>query len=135
MLPFEHTIELRVRYAETDAMGIVWHGNYLTYFEVARTESLRAAGIVSYRALEEAGIMMPVVEVGLDFFSPAHYDDVLRVTVRVREPPRARIRFEYEIKNAMDGARVAGGFTVLAFMDAKTRRPCRPPKELQDFFK
>ena len=134
MTPFEHTVELRVRYAETDAMGIVWHGNYLSYFEVARTESLRAAGIASYRALEEAGIMMPVVDVGMEFFSPARYDDVLRVTVRVREPLRARIRFEYEVSNA-DGARVMGGFTVLAFMDAKTRRPCRPPKELQNFFK
>ena len=133
MLPFEHTIELRVRYVETDAMGIVWHANYLSYFEVARSEALRATGVVSYRALEEAGIMMPIVEIGVTYFSPARYDDVLRVTVRVTEPPRARIRFDYTVQN-QDGAKVVEGFTALAFMDAKTRRPCRPPKELQALF-
>ena len=133
MLPFEHTIELRVRYAETDAMGVVWHANYLTYFEVARTEALRATGKFSYRALEDSGIIMPVVEVGLSYFSPARYDDELRVTVRVTEPPRARMRFTYEVVKR-DGTRVAEGFTVLAFVDAKAQRPCKPPKDVQAYF-
>ena len=132
MLPFVHSIDLRVRYAETDTMGVVWHGNFLTYFEVARTEALRATGLFSYRALEASGIMMPVVEVGLNFYSPVRYDDLLRVTVLVKDPPGARMRFHYTVEN--DGELVAGGFTVLAFVDAITRRPCRPPKNLQAFF-
>ena len=132
MLPFEHTVELRVRYAETDAMGIVWHGNYMVYFEAARTEAMRNTGLPTYRELEAAGIMMPIVELGINFFTPARYDDLLRVTARVTEPMRARIRFDYEV---MCGeTRVAAGFTTLAFMDAATRRPCRPPKEFQKFF-
>jgi len=83
MLPFEHEVELRARYAETDAMGVVWHGNYLSYFEVARTEAMRATGLLSYRALEDAGVMMPIVEIGITYHTPARYDDVLRVAVRV----------------------------------------------------
>ena len=132
MTPFEHIHELRVRYAETDAMGVVWHGNYFAYFESARTEALRNTGLPSYRELEAAGIMMPVVEAGVSFFTPARYDDLLRVRVRVAEPPRARMRFDYEV--ACGGAAVAGGFTVLAFMDARTRRPCRPPGAFLAFF-
>jgi acyl-CoA thioester hydrolase len=132
MLPFEHTHELRVRYAETDAMGVVWHGNYLSYFESARTEAMRHTGLPSYRELEDAGIMMPVVEIGVNFHAPARYDDLLRVTARVSEPPRARIRFDYEVTRGE--TRIAEGFTVLAFMDAQTRRPCRPPKAFLKFF-
>ena len=132
MPPFGHTHELRVRYAETDAMGIVWHGNYLAYFEAARTEAMRATGLPSYRELEEAGIMMPVVETGTVHHAPARYDDLLRIRVRVAEPPRARIRFDYEVTR--DEIKIADGFTTLAFMDAQTRRPCRPPKAFQTFF-
>ena len=129
---FEHVLELRVRYVETDAMGIVWHGNYFSYFEVARTESLRNTGLPSYRELEESGILMPIVEVGATFHSPARYDDLLRVHVHVETPPRARIRFDYEITRGETP--VVEGFTVLAFMDAATRRPCRPPRAFQTFF-
>ena len=129
---FEFNLDFRVRYVETDAMGIVWHGNYFSYFEVARTEALRNSGMPSYRELEAAGILMPVVEVGATFLSPARYDDLLRIHLRVETPPRARIRFDYVITRGE--TRIAEGFTVLAFMDAATRRPCRPPKALQEFF-
>ncbi len=132
MLPFTHTETIRVRYGETDQMGVVWHGNYIGYFEVARTGALRALGH-SYRDMEESGLMMPVVEAGVTYLQPARFDDVLTVTVEVRERPTARMRFDYTIAGP-DGTRVATGFTTLAFMDRTTRRPCRPPPFLRALF-
>ncbi len=131
-LPFEHQSTLRVRYAETDRMGIVWHGNYVQYFEAARTEALRACG-ASYRAMEEQGVMMPVVEIGVSYHRPAYYDDLLTVNVRLEKPPGARMRFEYVLYNEA-GKTLAEGFTVLAFIDAQTRRPRRPPGWLRAIF-
>jgi acyl-CoA thioester hydrolase len=132
MLPFEHETQIRVRYAETDQMGVVWHGNYLQYFESARTEALRASGW-SYRGLEEAGIMLPLVEARLEYFRPARYDDLLTVQAIVREPPTVRMRFDYEVRNEA-GERLVTGHTVLGFVDAVTRRPCRPPARLRALF-
>ena len=132
MLPFEHTTSIRVRYAETDQMGVVWHGNYLQYFECGRTEALRACGW-SYRAMEEAGIMLPLVEAHLEYARSAKYDDLLTVKTMVREPPTARIRFDYEVRNEA-GETLVIGHTVLGFVDAKTRRPCRPPAKLKELF-
>jgi acyl-CoA thioester hydrolase len=132
MSSFEYELQLRVRYAETDQMGIVWHGNYLLYFEAARTEALRAAGL-SYRALEASGLMLPVVETALAYFKPAAYDDLLTVRVTVPERPGVRIRFEYEIVDAA-GVRIVTGHTTLACVDAATRRPCRPPPSLLAHF-
>jgi acyl-CoA thioester hydrolase len=132
MLPLEHETQIRVRYAETDQMGVVWHGNYLQYFEQARTEALRAYGW-SYQGLEAAGIMLPLVEAHLVYLRPARYDDLLTVNTSVREPATARLRFEYEVRNAA-GERLATGYTVLGFVDATTRRPCRPPAGLKALF-
>jgi len=132
MLPFEHRCQLRVRYGETDQMGVVWHGNYILYFEAARTEAMRACG-GSYRELEEAGVMMPVVEVGVRYIRPAHYDDLLTIVVRIEDPPGARMTFTYNVLNE-EGETLATGHTVLAFMDAATRRPCRPPNTLRRLF-
>jgi acyl-CoA thioester hydrolase len=132
MLPFEQTTQIRVRYAETDRMGVVWHGNYLQYFETGRTEALRACGW-SYRELEESGIMLPLVEAHVEYLRSATYDDLLTVKTRVCEPPTARIRFDYEIWNEA-GEKLATGHTVLGFIDAKTRRPCRPPAKLKALF-
>jgi len=129
MLPLLHTETIRVRYGETDQMGVVWHGAYIGYFEAARTGALRALGH-SYREMEASGVMMPVVEVGIAYHQPARFDDVLTVAVEVRERPTARMRFDYTITGP-DGARIATGFTVLAFMDTQTRRPCRPPAILR----
>lgn len=132
MLPFIHESQIRVRYAETDQMGVVWHGNYLQYFEVARTEALRASGW-SYRSLEESGIMLPLVEAHLEYFMSARYDDLLTVRVTVVHPPTARMRFDYEIYNDT-GAALVTGHTVLGFVNVTTRRPCRPPQRLRDLF-
>jgi len=132
MLPYEHETQIRVRYAETDQMGVVWHGNYLQYFEMGRTEALRACGW-SYRGLEEAGIMLPLVEAHLEYFRSAKYDDLLTVKTMVREPATVRIRFDYEVRNAA-GETLVVGHTVLGFVDAGTRRPCRPPAKLRELF-
>ena len=132
MLPFSHEIQLRVRYVETDQMGVVWHGNYLQYFELARTEALRASGW-SYRGLEESGIMLPLVEAHLEYARPARYDDLLTIQAQVREPATVRIRFDYEVHNEA-GELLVTGHTVLGFVDAATRRPCRPPAKLKELF-
>ncbi len=132
MLPFEHRSQLRVRYGETDQMGVVWHGNYILYFEAARTEALRALG-GSYRELEESGIMMPVVACDVAYHQPAYYDDLLTITVRINEPPRSRMTFAYEVRNEADDL-IATGHTILAFINAATRRPCRPPDSLRQKF-
>jgi acyl-CoA thioester hydrolase len=132
MLPFVHETRIRVRYAETDQMGVVWHGNYLQYFEEARTEALRVAGW-SYRALEEAGVMMPLVEVHLAYRHPARYDDLLAVRTVVSTPPTARMRFDYEISDE-HGVCLVTGHTVLGFVNAATRHPCRPPLRLRALF-
>jgi acyl-CoA thioester hydrolase len=132
MKPFVHTWRVRVRYAETDQMHVAWHGSYLLYFEEARTEALRASGW-TYRSLEETGVLLPVVEAHIDFARPARYDDLLAVQTTVFPPAGARMRFEYRVRDE-SGADVVSGHTVLAFLNAATRRPCRPPAEMRKIF-
>lgn len=133
MLPFHHACPMRVRYVETDRMGVVWHGNYLQYFEAARAEAMRAAGIGSYADLEAAGVMMPVVDVALQYIKPATYDDVITVHVYVEEPLSSCMKFRYEIKNEA-GELLVTGTTTLAFMRSDNHRPCRPPLFMRQFF-
>lgn len=121
-----HETSLRVRYSETDQMGYVYYGQYASYFEVARVEALRTAGI-SYKSLEESGIMMPVLEYSIRYLRPARYDEELFVQTRIPELPQSRIRFEYETYN-IDRALLNRAHTELVFMDAKTRRPVRVPE-------
>ncbi len=127
--PLTHTARIRVNYFDTDQMGVVWHGNYIKYFEMAREELFREAGL-PYAELEKAGIMMPIVDVAVEYKYPAHYDEILSIETRVPEPPRSRIRVEYVITNAQ-GETVVTGSTTLAFIDSTTRRPCRPPAALR----
>lgn len=118
---------LRVRYAETDQMGYVYYGNYATYYEVARTEAIRALGL-PYKELEDQeGVMMPVLENYTKFIKPALYDDLLRIVVKVPEMPGVRMRFEYEIYNEQ-GELLNTGYTVLVFVNKQTGRPCRMPE-------
>jgi acyl-CoA thioester hydrolase len=124
----EHVTTIRVRYAETDRQGIVYHAHYITYFEVARTEMLRAWG-VRYRDLEERGIFLVVTEVSCRYRASARYDDELRIATRVTGCSPARLRFAYGVTRAEGGAVLAEGETTLACLD-REGRPCRLPAEL-----
>ena len=112
-----------VRYAETDMMGIVYHANYLPWFEVARTQLLREQGF-PYRQLEADGYRIPVLEVAAKFIRPAVYDDNLTVVVTMREKPLLRIRLEYEVFRGEE--LLATGHSSHAFCDLNGR-PTRPP--------
>lgn len=130
MLPYHYEHTIRVRYAETDQMGVCWHGNYLLYLEEARGEALRHLGCGSYAEMEAAGVMTPLVDVHLRYHRPAHYDEVLTVHVFVEEPVRATIHFRYDVRNAA-GESVLEGTTDLAFISSETHQPCRPPLALR----
>lgn len=119
-------IEIRVRYAETDQMGVVHHGNYALYLEMARIEWLRKLGI-SYKSMEEEGIGLPVVSLSINFKKSALYDDVIKVKTQLKKQPTALVQFEYELTNQKDQL-LCTAEVVLAFMDMKTKRPTRPPK-------
>jgi len=119
-------ISFRIRYAETDQMGVVYHGNYAQYLEMARVEWLRYLGI-SYRDMEENGIMLPVVSLSISYIKPALYDDLVTVKVMLKKIPAVRIEFDYEVTNEMDEV-LAKANTVLAFMDKEKKRPIRCPE-------
>ena len=123
---FEHNLD--VRYYETDQMGIVHHSNYVKFFEVARTEWLRAAGL-TYAEMERRGVMMPIVEVQVKYRMPAYYDELISVRAFVDDMPMARMTFRYEIRGE-DGRDIASGLTTLGFIDKETRRPHRAPQWL-----
>jgi acyl-CoA thioester hydrolase len=123
-----HEIEIRVRYQETDGQGRVHHANYLTWFELGRVESLRAAGH-SYRELEKAGIFLVIAEIQVRYYLPAFFDDVLRlITTKVRAKG-ARIEHRYQILRSND--LLAEGTTTVACIDS-SGRPTRLPSWLSD---
>ncbi|UAB76792.1 acyl-CoA thioesterase [Mesoflavibacter sp. SCSIO 43206] len=119
-------IEIRVRYAETDQMGVVHHGNYALYLEMARIEWLRKLGI-SYKSMEENGIGLPVVSLSINFKKSAFYDDVIKVKTQLKKQPTALVNFDYILTNQNDEL-LCTAEVVLAFIDMKTKRPTRPPK-------
>ncbi len=123
----ESSSSVRVRYAETDQMGVAWHGNYLAWFEVARTDWLRARG-VSYRDLEREGLRLPVIEAQARYVRPALYDDVLDVRARLESLGRVRVRFAYRVERS--GELLATGATEHAAVDAQGR-PRPLPEELR----
>lgn len=125
--------KIRVEYHHTDQMGIVHHSNYVKFFEVARTEWLRANGL-TYAEMERRGVMMPIVDVAVKYRNPALYDELLSVTAFVDEMPMARMTFRYEVRGE-DGRDIASGSTTLGFVDSETRRPQRAPQWLLDIIK
>lgn len=118
-------------------MGYAYYGYYAMYYEVARVESLRQLGL-TYKSLEEMGVMMPVLENKSKYIAPARYDDNLRIVTTLREKPLMRIRFEYEIFNEADKL-IHIGETTLVFVEKLTGKPCKPPQVmatlLEPFFK
>ncbi|SDD96143.1 acyl-CoA thioesterase [Niabella drilacis] len=128
---FVSETQLRVRYADTDKMGVVYHSNYINYFEVARTESIRNLGI-TYAAMETAGIIMPVIEVHCRYIRPATYDDLITVTANLHELPEGhRITFHQEAYNDKKEV-LARGHVVLYFMEARTMKRAAMPAPLRD---
>jgi acyl-CoA thioester hydrolase len=125
---FIKEIQLRVRYAETDRMGYAYYGNYATYFEVARVETMRELGI-SYRQLEDDGIILPVAELNIKYKKPAYYDDEITIRVTIKEIPQIRFGFHYETYNDK-GALLNTGFTELVFVNKLTGRPMKIPEHL-----
>ena len=123
-------IQLRVRYSETDRMGYVYYGNYAAYLEVARVETLRTLGI-SYRELEDEGILLPVSEYQIRYLKPAYYDEVLTIRTVIPGPSGVRLLFNYEILNAK-AELIAVASTTLVFVTAATGKPCSPPKEISE---
>lgn len=130
---FSSETTIRVRYAETDQMGYVYYGNYAAFYEVGRVEALRQIGL-SYKMLEDSGIMMPVLELKCKYIKPAKYDDLLTIVTRIPAMPTIRCRFEYEIKNEQ-GVLLNQGETTLVFIDMKTQRPRNCPPILEEKFK
>ncbi len=118
----------RVRYSETDQMGVVYHGNYAQFFEMGRTEWLRSLG-VTYKDMEMNGIILPVVSLNLTFIKSALYDDILTIHTFLKKEPMVKIEFNYEIKNQLDEL-ICTGSSVLAFIDTKNMKPTRCPDYL-----
>lgn len=119
----ESRAQITVRYAETDMMGVVYHGSYLPWFEIGRTTLLKELGL-PYRELEAAGYRLPVLEVTAKYFRPAVYDDLITVVTTMREKPLLRIRLDYEVRRGDE--LLATGHTVHAFID-REGKPVRPP--------
>jgi acyl-CoA thioester hydrolase len=128
---YEHLSTVRVRYAEADPMNVVYYGNYAQYFEVARVESLRAMGI-SYKQIEEMGIMLPVVELNIKYLRPAKYDDLLTMKTMIKTlPTDHKIQFDQEIYNE-DGKLLTIGVVKLYFMDNKLGNKVNMPEFLKE---
>ena len=123
-------IEIRIRYGETDQMGVVYHGNYTQYLEMGRIEWLRKLGI-SYKKMEQEGIMLPVLSLNLNFKKSARYDDVIKVKTQLKKIPSVRIEFDYEITNHKKEVLTTAN-TVLVFVNMKTNKPMKCPQYLLD---
>lgn len=128
MLVNKHKI--RVRYGETDQMGYVYYGNYASYFEVGRVEWLRNFG-VSYKEMENNGIMLPVSNLNVTYIKPTKYDDLITIKTTLKKIPTAKIEFDFEIFNE-ENELLTKGYTSLVFVDMKKNKPTRCPKYLLD---
>jgi len=126
------TSSVRVRYAETDKMGVVYHSNYLIWFEVGRTDWLRDTGC-TYREMEADGIQLPVIEAHCEYRQGARYDDDVEIRTRAKKLSPVRVRFDYEAIRRADGATLATGHTVHAAID-RQGRPIRMPDRVREWF-
>ena len=127
------TVEYRVPYADTDQMGVVYYGNYLTLFERARNELMRAAGY-TYQHCEAEGFLLPVIHAEVDYRSPAKYDDMLEITAWVSLLKGVRVEISCEVRRRGEAAVLARGFTRHCFVSARDFRPVPPPEDLETIF-
>ena len=126
------TSTVRVRYAETDKMGVVYYANYLVWFEVGRTDWLRETGW-SYREMEVDGLALPVIQAHCEYRQSAKYDDEIDVRTRASKASAVRIQFDYEVARRIDSVVIATGYTVHATID-RQGRPVRLPERVKDLF-
>jgi len=125
---YSATTTIRVRYSETDQMGYVYYGNYASYYEVGRVEALRQLGL-TYKQLEDSGIIMPVLECKSNYIKPAIYDQLLTVEVTIPELPKVKIKFLYEIFDE-NKTKLHSGETTLVFVNMDSGRPTRTPEKM-----
>ena len=125
----DYQFQVRVRYAETDQMGVVYHGNYAQYFEMGRVEWLRNLG-VSYKWMEENGVMLPVVSLTMNYKKPARYDDLLTVKTILKSQTSVKIEFECKILNEKGELLTTADF-ILVFVDIHTGKPILPPANIK----
>ncbi len=123
-----HEFKIRVRYSETDQMGFVYYGNYAAYLEVGRVETLRALGF-PYRDLEAQGVLLPVVNLTINYKKPAVYDDLLTIKTSIKQRPSVKIIFESEIFNEQGDLLVEASVT-LVFIDSENKKPTKGPANL-----
>ncbi len=128
----EHTAQVRVRYAETDQMGVVYHANYVVWMEVARVEALRSVGLI-YAEMEAAGFLVAVIGVNLEYKAAAKYDDLVDITARVTELQSRMMKLSYEIRRASDQTLLALGETRHMFV-TRELKPIRLPEQYRAAF-
>lgn len=127
---YEHITQLRIRYAETDQMNVVYYGNYAQYFEVGRAECIRELGL-SYKTMEERGILMPVISLQIQYLRPARYDDLITIKTQLRQlPEKYEITFHHEVFNERKKLLTTGQVT-LVFMDIAANKRTRMPDYLR----
>jgi acyl-CoA thioester hydrolase len=129
----DHQIQVRVRYSETDQMGVVYHGNYIPYFEIGRVEWLRDKGI-SYKSMEEGGIALPIVSMNINYKKSARYDELLTVHTVFKSRSSVKIEFDCAIYNESDELLTTAQF-ILVFVSLKTGRPTAPPDYILELLK
>ena len=125
-----HEVQVRVRYGETDQMGVVYHGNYVPYFEIGRVEWLRDKG-VSYKSLEAGGIALPIVSMTLNYKKPARYDDLLVIRTTFKSQESVKLEFDCEIRSEQ-GELLTTAYFLLVFVDVESGRPVAPPQHIRD---
>jgi acyl-CoA thioester hydrolase len=129
----DHKVEVRVRYSETDQMGVVYHGNYIPYFEIGRVEWLRNKGI-SYKTMEESGIALPIVSMNINYKKPARYDELLTVHTIFKSQSSVKVEFDCAIYNQCNELLTTAQF-ILVFVLLKTGKPVSPPDNILKLFK
>jgi len=128
---YSHKTSIRVRYADTDKMQVVYNGKYLEYFEVGRTELLRAAGL-AYTSVEAEGYQLPLIEAGVKFKQPALYDDLIEIEAIVNRIDTPKVHIEYKIRKEGSEEILAEGFTTHIFIKMDSKKATRPPKVYLD---